>query len=51
MLIPLVLILGVKVEGILRQAADVDDVERRIREYEQGIWAWEALAIVPLVIL
>ncbi|KAA8528347.1 hypothetical protein F0562_035702 [Nyssa sinensis] len=27
---------GVKVEGILRQAADVDDVERRVREYEQG---------------
>lgn len=27
---------GVKVEGILRQAADVDDVERRIREYEHG---------------
>lgn len=27
---------GVNVEGILRQAADVDDVERRIREYEQG---------------
>ncbi|XP_021903396.1 rho GTPase-activating protein REN1, partial [Carica papaya] len=27
---------GIKVEGILRQAADVDDVERRIREYEQG---------------
>ncbi|KAJ9545381.1 hypothetical protein OSB04_025088 [Centaurea solstitialis] len=27
---------GVRVEGILRQAADVDDVERRIREYEQG---------------
>ncbi|CAN1340914.1 Rho GTPase-activating protein REN1 [Linum perenne] len=27
---------GVKVEGILRQAADVDDVEYRIREYEQG---------------
>ncbi|CAA2962965.1 rho GTPase-activating REN1 [Olea europaea subsp. europaea] len=27
---------GVKVEGILRQAADVDDVERRIRDYEQG---------------
>ncbi|KAL9686942.1 hypothetical protein QQ045_031337 [Rhodiola kirilowii] len=27
---------GVKVEGILRQAASVDDVERRIREYEQG---------------
>ncbi|XP_039053232.1 rho GTPase-activating protein REN1-like [Hibiscus syriacus] len=27
---------GVKVEGILRQAADVEDVELRIREYEQG---------------
>ncbi|XWS21419.1 hypothetical protein CRYUN_Cryun30bG0053500 [Craigia yunnanensis] len=27
---------GIKVEGILRQAADVEDVERRIREYEQG---------------
>ncbi|KAJ9560395.1 hypothetical protein OSB04_005555 [Centaurea solstitialis] len=27
---------GVKVEGILRQAADVEDVKRRIREYEQG---------------
>ncbi|KAI9201230.1 hypothetical protein LWI28_020494 [Acer negundo] len=27
---------GVKVEGILRQAADVDDVEHRIREFEQG---------------
>ncbi|KAL4556487.1 hypothetical protein LXL04_039142 [Taraxacum kok-saghyz] len=27
---------GINVEGILRQAADVDDVERRIREYEQG---------------
>ncbi|OVA01798.1 Rho GTPase-activating protein domain [Macleaya cordata] len=27
---------GVKVEGILRQAADVDDVEHRVKEYEQG---------------
>lgn len=27
---------GIKVEGILRQAASVDDVERRMREYEQG---------------
>ncbi|XP_028802195.1 rho GTPase-activating protein REN1 isoform X2 [Neltuma alba] len=27
---------GVKVEGILRQAAAVDDVEYRVREYEQG---------------
>ncbi|KAE8684577.1 hypothetical protein F3Y22_tig00111127pilonHSYRG00075 [Hibiscus syriacus] len=26
----------VKVEGILRQAADVEDVERQIREFEQG---------------
>ncbi|KAJ6735663.1 RHO GTPASE-ACTIVATING PROTEIN 7 [Salix viminalis] len=28
---------GVQVEGILRQAADVDDVEHRIKEFEQGI--------------
>eukprot|EP00249_Psilotum_nudum_P024376 c29169_g2_i2 orf=419-3184(-) len=27
---------GVKVEGILRQSADVDDVDQRVREYEQG---------------
>ncbi|KAG8369187.1 hypothetical protein BUALT_Bualt15G0125100 [Buddleja alternifolia] len=27
---------GVKIEGILRQAADVDDVEHRIHEYEKG---------------
>ncbi|XP_030528466.1 rho GTPase-activating protein REN1 [Rhodamnia argentea] len=27
---------GIKIEGILRQAADVDDVEHRIRDYEQG---------------
>ncbi|XP_020984507.2 rho GTPase-activating protein REN1, partial [Arachis duranensis] len=27
---------GANVEGILRQAADVEDVERRVREYEQG---------------
>ncbi|KAF6171510.1 hypothetical protein GIB67_018034 [Kingdonia uniflora] len=27
---------GVQVEGILRQAADVDDVEHRVQEYEQG---------------
>ncbi|GAB4844917.1 hypothetical protein Ancab_038309 [Ancistrocladus abbreviatus] len=27
---------GVRVEGILRQAADVEEVERRVREYEQG---------------
>lgn len=29
---------GVKIEGILRQAADVDDVECRIREYKQGLF-------------
>lgn len=27
---------GVRVEGILRQSADVDEVERRVRDYEQG---------------
>ncbi|XVF39621.1 hypothetical protein PTKIN_Ptkin01aG0048400 [Pterospermum kingtungense] len=27
---------GIKVEGILRQAADVEDVKHRIREYDQG---------------
>ncbi|KAI3685945.1 hypothetical protein L1987_79614 [Smallanthus sonchifolius] len=31
---------GIKVEGILRQAADVELVERRIREYEQGVYLW-----------
>ncbi|CAL5434049.1 unnamed protein product [Camellia sinensis] len=27
---------GTKVEGILRQAADVEEVDRRVEEYEQG---------------
>ncbi|KAL3529945.1 hypothetical protein ACH5RR_009267 [Cinchona calisaya] len=27
---------GIKVEGILRQSADVEEVERRVHEYEQG---------------
>ncbi|XP_031496322.1 rho GTPase-activating protein 7-like isoform X5 [Nymphaea colorata] len=27
---------GIKVEGILRQAADVEEVELRVQEYEQG---------------
>ncbi|XP_047254879.1 rho GTPase-activating protein 7 isoform X4 [Capsicum annuum] len=27
---------GTKVEGILRQSADVEEVERRVNEYEQG---------------
>lgn len=29
--------LGTKVEGILRQSADVEEVDRRVQEYEQGI--------------
>ena len=29
---------GTKIEGILRQAADVEEVERRVQEYEQGIY-------------
>uniref|UniRef100_A0A0E0KDW5 Rho-GAP domain-containing protein n=1 Tax=Oryza punctata TaxID=4537 RepID=A0A0E0KDW5_ORYPU len=28
---------GIKVEGILRQAADVEEVDRRLQEYEQGL--------------
>ena len=28
---------GTKVEGILRQAADVEEVDRRVQEYEHGI--------------
>lgn len=28
---------GTKVEGILRQAADVEEVDHRVQEYEQGI--------------
>ncbi|XP_062211315.1 rho GTPase-activating protein 7-like [Phragmites australis] len=27
---------GIKMEGILRQAADVEEVDRRLQEYEQG---------------
>ncbi|XP_010519801.1 PREDICTED: rho GTPase-activating protein 6 isoform X2 [Tarenaya hassleriana] len=27
---------GIKVEGILRQSADVEEVEQRVQEYEQG---------------
>lgn len=33
---PLPLFLGVKVEGILRQSADVEEVKRRIQDYEKG---------------
>lgn len=28
--------IGTKVEGILRQAADVEEVDHRVQEYEQG---------------
>lgn len=31
------LLAGIKVEGILRQAADVEEVDRRMNEYEQGL--------------
>ena len=31
---------GIKVEGILRQSADVEEVKRRVREYEQGKFAF-----------
>jgi hypothetical protein len=31
------------VEGILRQCADVDDVDRRVKEYEQGTCDSESL--------
>jgi hypothetical protein len=27
---------GTKIEGILRQSADVEEVDRRVQEYEQG---------------
>lgn len=27
---------GTKVEGILRQSADVEEVDRRVQEYETG---------------
>lgn len=27
---------GIKVEGILRQSADVEEVEQRVKAYEQG---------------
>lgn len=30
------LLAGTKVEGILRQSADVEEVDRRVQEYEQG---------------
>jgi hypothetical protein len=33
---------GVRVEGILRQSADVDDVDQRVKEYEQGACSSES---------
>lgn len=32
----LFLFAGTKIEGILRQSADVEEVDRRVQEYEQG---------------
>lgn len=37
--------IGTKVEGILRQSADVEEVERRVQEYEQGIYCIQVLTI------
>ncbi|CAI8586704.1 unnamed protein product [Vicia faba] len=34
---------GTKVEGILRQAADVEEVDRRVQEYEQGKVEFDAV--------
>ena len=42
---------GVKVEGVLRQSADVDDVDQRIRDYEQGTYysaKYPSICIVQL---
>jgi hypothetical protein len=41
---------GIKVEGILRQAADVDDVEHRIKEYEQGKFIQISFVLSKLVL-
>lgn len=37
LLIDLCFATGTKVEGILRQSADVEEVDHRVQEYEQGI--------------
>jgi hypothetical protein len=37
--------IGTKVEGILRQSADVEEVERRVQEYEQGMHFIQVVAI------
>lgn len=36
---------GTKVEGILRQSADVEEVDRRVQEYEQGFCACLYLSV------
>lgn len=41
-------ITGVKVEGILRQAAYVDDVEHRVYEYEEGGFCLYMLAFLTI---
>lgn len=41
---------GIKVEGILRQSADVEEVEQRVHEYEQGrLWCNLATVLIFLV--
>jgi hypothetical protein len=40
------LFLGVKVEGILRQSADVEEVKRRFRDYEKGDFSWSKFVIL-----
>ncbi|XP_037497563.1 rho GTPase-activating protein 7 [Jatropha curcas] len=42
---------GTKVEGILRQSADVEEVERRVQEYEQGKSEFERPYSQPMLIL
>jgi hypothetical protein len=37
------------VEGILRQCADVDDVDCRVKEYEQGMCDSEGLKFLLAV--
>ena len=34
------LFVGVKVEGILRQSADVEEVKHRFHDYEKGDFLW-----------
>lgn len=40
---------GTRVEGILRQAADVEEVERRVQEYEQGFFFIQVHVIEDMI--